>query len=361
MPPMKEMLTELQRWEGEGEEIALATLVRVRGSAPRRPGARLGVTQSGRMLGSVSGGCVENDVIETAWRVLDSGRSALASYGIADELGFEVGLSCGGRIEVLIERFRADDAWRGLCTALEKRRPAAVCVCLAPEALQARRLVVLEGDAIGSIDAALDAAIVATAGELSGVDGARVIEVPGRDGPASVFIQAFAPAPRLFIVGATHAAVPLCRMANELGFWVAVIDPRGAFVRPERFPEADQVVPAWPSPALEEVDLDAGSFVVTLTHDPKVDVPALAQALASPAGYIGAMGSRRTHRERVARLREQGFADEALARIRGPVGLDLGSRRPEETALAILAEMVAVRNRRDAKPLFEGRGRIHAG
>jgi xanthine dehydrogenase accessory factor len=165
----------------------------------------------------------------------------------------------------------------------------------------------------------------------------------------------------MFIVGATHAAVPLCRMANELGFWVAVIDPRGAFVRPERFPEADQVVSAWPGPALEEAALDAGSFVVTLTHDPKVDLPALAQALASPAGYIGAMGSRRTHRERVARLREQGFDDDALARIRGPVGLDLGSRSPEETALAILAEMVAVRNRRDAKPLFEGRGRIHAG
>jgi xanthine dehydrogenase accessory factor len=358
---MEEMLSELQRWEGEGEEIALATLVRVRGSAPRRPGARLGLTRSGRLLGSVSGGCVENDVIESAWRVLGSGRCELASYGIADELGFEVGLSCGGRIEVLIERFCADDAWRALCGALEKRRPAAICVALAPEALRGRRLVVLEGEATGSIDPELDGAIVATAGELSGEEGARVVEVPRRDGPLAVFIQTFAPAPRLFIVGATHAAVPLCRMASELGFWVAVIDPRGAFVRPQRFPEADQVVPAWPGPALEELALDAGSFVVTLTHDPKVDLPALAQALASPAGYIGAMGSRRTHRERLARLREQGFAEAALARIRGPAGLDLGSRSPEETALAILAEMVAVRNRRDATPLFEGRGRIHAG
>jgi xanthine dehydrogenase accessory factor len=359
---MKEILSELQRWDGEGEEIALATLVRVRGSAPRRPGARLALTRSGRMLGSVSGGCVENDVIETARRVLETGRPELASYGISDDQGFEVGLSCGGRIDVLVERFRADGPWRALCSALEKRSPAALCVGLAPGALRGRRLVILDGEAVaGGIDGKLDGAIAATAGELSGEAAARVVELSQRDGPASIFLQAFAPAPRLFIVGATHAAVPLCRMAAELGFWVAVVDPRGAFVRPERFPEADQVIPEWPGPALKEAGLEAGSFVVTLTHDPKVDLPALAEALASPAGYIGAMGSRRTQRLRLERLREKGFGDDALARIRGPVGLDLGSRSPEETALAILAEMVAVRNRRDARPLFAGRGRIHAG
>jgi xanthine dehydrogenase accessory factor len=357
---MKEMLAELRSWQDEGEEIALATLVRVRGSAPRRPGARLGVTRGGRVLGSVSGGCVENDVVETAWRVLDSGRPEVASYGIGDELGHAAGLSCGGRIEVLIEPFREDESWRVLGAALEARRPVVLCVGLAPAALRGRRLVVDGEQTAGSIDAELDAAIVARARALSGEDAARVVELPGRGGEVAIFFEAVLPAPRLFIVGATHTAIPLCRMAKELGFRVAVIDPRRAWASAERFPEADEVILDWPGPALEGAGLDDSCFVLTLTHDPKIDLPALAQALGSPARYVGAMGSRRTHEGRKKQLREQGFGDEELARIRGPVGLDLGSRSPEEAALAILAEMVAVRNRTDARPLCEGRGPIRA-
>ena len=357
---MKEMLTELRRWQDEGEQIALATLVRVRGSAPRRPGARLGVARGGRVLGSVSGGCVENDVVETAWRVLDSGRPEVASYGIGDELGYEAGLSCGGRIEVLVERFREDGTWRALSVALEARRPVVLCVGLEPAALRGCKLVVDGERTAGSIDAELDPAIVARARELCGEEGARVVEIPGRDGDVAIFCEALLPAPRLFIVGATHTAVPLCRMAKELGFRVAVIDPRRAWASVERFPDADEVILDWPGPALECAGLDDGCFVLTLTHDPKIDLPALAHALGSPACYVGAMGSRRTHAGRTAQLREQGLGDEQLARLRGPVGLDLGSRSPEETALAILAEMVAVRNRKDARPLFEGRGPIHA-
>jgi xanthine dehydrogenase accessory factor len=356
---MKEMLADLRRWQDEGEEIALATLVRVRGSAPRRPGARLAVTRGGRVLGSVSGGCVENEVVETAWRVLDTDRPELASYGIGDEQGYEAGLSCGGRIEVLIERLREDESWRALCEAVDARRPVVLCVGLA-SALRGRKLVVDGEQTIGSIDAELDAAITARARALSGEDGARVVEFPGRGGDVAIFLEVVLPAPRLFIVGATHTAIPLCRMAKELGFRVAVIDPRRVWASAERFPEADEVIPDWPGPALEGAGLDDGCFVLTLTHDPKVDLPALAQALGSPACYVGAMGSRRTHEGRKAQLREQGFGDEELARIRGPVGLDLGSRSPEETALAILAEMVAVRNGTDARPLFAGRGSIHA-
>lgn len=357
---MKEILAELRRWQAEGEEVALATLVRVRGSAPRRPGARLGVTRGGRVLGSVSGGCVENDVVETAWRVLDTGGPELASYGIGDELSFEAALSCGGRIEVLIERFSDDESWRALGAALESRRSVVFCVGVAPAALRGRKLVVDGEQTTGSIEPELDAAIVERARALSGESAARVVEFPGRDGDVAIFFDAVLPASRLFIVGGTHTAIPLCRMAKELGFRVTVIDPRRAWANAERFPEADEVIPDWPRPALEAAGLDEGCFVLTLTHDPKVDLPALAQALGSPACYVGAMGSRRTHEGRKAQLRKQGFGEEELARIRGPVGLDLGSRSPEETALAILAEMVAVRNIRDARPLSAGKEPIHA-
>jgi len=358
---MKNMLAELLGWSREGEQVALATLVRVHGSAPRRPGARLGVTRGGRLLGSVSGGCVENDVVETAWRVLDAGRPELVVCGAGDAEGWEAGLACGGRIEVLVDRFCEDEAWRALGAALEARRPVALCVGLAPAALRGRRLVV-DGDATtGSIDADLDAAIVARARGCAGEAGAGVVALPGRDGGAEVFLDLLLPAPRLFLVGATHAAIPLCRMARVLGFRVTVIDPRSAWANAERIPEVDELVLDWPTPALEAAGLDGQSCVVTLSHDPKLDLPALEQALASPARYIGALGSRRTHEARKAQLRERGFDDRALARVRSPVGLDLGGRSPEEIALAILAELVAVRNGRAARPLCEGRGPIHAG
>lgn len=357
---MKEILAEFQKWQGEGEEVALATLVRVSGSAPLRPGARLGVTRGGRMHGSVSGGCVENDVVESAWRVLEADCPEVLSYGIGDELGFEAGLSCGGRIEVLIERFREDESWRALCAALEARRPVVLCVGLAPAALRGRKLVVDGEQIAGSIDTELDAEIVERARALSGEEGTRVVDLQLRGEDVVIFFEALIPAPRLFIVGATHTAILLCRMAKELGFWVAVIDPRSAWAGAERFPEADAVIVDWPAPALEGAGLDHDCFVLTLTHDPKIDLPALAQALGSPACYVGAMGSRRTHEGRKLQLREQGFGEVELARIRGPVGLDLGSRSPEETALAILAEMVTVRNRTDARPLSAGTGRIHA-
>ena len=357
---MKELLAELQRWQDEGEAIALATLVRVSGSAPRNPGARLAVTRSGRTLGSVSAGCVENEVVETAWRVLDSNSPELASHGIGDPVGFETGLSCGGQIEVLVECFQDDEAWRALAAALEARRAAVLCVGLEPAAVRGRRLVVDGERTAGSVAADLDVAIVAQAHALAGEDAASVVTLPGRDGDVTVFFEAMQPSPRLFIVGATHTAVSLCRMSKELGFRVTVIDPRSAWATAERFPEADEVIPDWPGATLEGAELDRDCFVLTLTHDPKIDLPALAQALASPACYVGALGSRRTHAGRSAQLREQGFGDAELARIRGPVGLDLGSRSPEQTALAILAEMVAVRNHTDAQPLFAGTGAIRA-
>jgi xanthine dehydrogenase accessory factor len=350
---MKEILVDLDRWQREGEEIALATLVCVRGSTPRPAGARLCLTRGGEMAGSVSGGCVENDVFERAMQVLDLSEPAVVNYGIADELGFQVGLSCGGSIDVLIEPFVDCGAWRALRQALEKGRPAALGIGLSPASLRGRKLVVVEEEpAVSSIDAELDADVSAEARRMmASGEATRVLELPWRGEQASVYLESFAPPLQLYIVGATHTAVPLCAMAVELGFRVTVIDPRGPFATRERFPDADALLRAWPDEVLAEAELDGRCYVVTLAHDPKFDLPALAHALRSRARYIGAMGSRATHEGRKARLREQGFREEELDRIRGPVGLDIGARSPEEIAVAILAEVVAVRHGREGGAL----------
>jgi xanthine dehydrogenase accessory factor len=218
------------------------------------------------------------------------------------------------------------------------------------------------GDAVvGCIDPSLDREVAAEARRLLPEGGTRALTLAWRDGEATLYLEAFPPPLRLFIVGATHTAIPLCRIAKQLGFRVTVIDPRGAFATRERFPEADELVRAWPGEALDGVALDAYAYVVTLSHDPKFDLPTLAHVLRSEARYIGAMGSRGTHEGRKAQLREQGFSEAELARIRAPVGLDLGGRSPEEIALAIAAEMLAVRYGREGRALAERKAAIHGG
>jgi xanthine dehydrogenase accessory factor len=359
---MRDVLPELDRWKEQREEIALATLVRVHGSAPRLPGARLCVTRSGRMAGSVSGGCVENDVYERAMQVLDSGQPVVASYGIADETGFEVGLSCGGTIDVLIEPFVEEEVWKSIRRAVEHQRPGALAIGLAPPALIGRKLALLDGArTLGSVDASLDEQIIAAARAAWRQGATEVLSFPWRGEEASVFIEVIPPPLRLFIVGATHIAVALCRMAKALGFWVSIIDARGTYATRERFPEADTILLAEPGEVLGRAGLDAYSHVVILTHDPKFDIPALARALRSETGYIGVMGSRGTHGRRAVALEQEGFTEADLSRIRAPIGLDIGARSPEEMALAILAEMVAVRHERDGCALREKKGAIHGG
>jgi xanthine dehydrogenase accessory factor len=358
---MREILPELDRWLEQGEEIALATLVDTHGPSPRPAGARLCLTRTGQMIGSVSGGCVENDVFELGQRVLESGRPALQSYGIDDALGVAVGLSCGGVIDVLVEPFTPDAAWQRVRDAVVAERPAALCVALEPEALRGRRLAILaEGESVGGIDATLDGAVRERALELLRHDNGRdIVEQPFGDGTARVFVESFPPRPRLFIVGATHTAIPLAQMAVLLGFHVSVVDPRTPFATRERFPDVHELLLDWPHEVLDRAGLDDGCFVLTLTHDLKFDIPTLARALRSEVRYIGALGSRRTHERRKQRLREEGFGDDELMRIHTPIGLDLGARSPEEIALAILAEIVAVRHGRAGRPLVDGEGRIH--
>ena len=344
---MKEIFPDLDLWQSQGEDIALATVVQVRRSAPRPPGARLCITRSGHMSGSVSGGCVEADVFERAMQVLDTRKSEVANYGIADELGFEVGLSCGGSIDVLIEPFATDSEWDALRRCVENNQTAVHAIGLAPESVLGRKLVILDASrSIGSIAPSLDSHIADEGEKLLQVGGTKIVSLPYEGEQAQVYLEAFRPSPSLLIVGATHAAMSLCRLAVEVGFQVTVIDVRTALATTERFPDASRIIHAWPDEALSQVPLDRYSSLVVLTHDPKFDVPALACGLRSQARYIGAQGSRVTHEGRKQQLGQQGFTDADLARIRAPIGLDLGSRTPAELALAILAEVLAVQYNR---------------
>lgn len=356
---MKELLKDLDRWTASGEEIALATVVGVEGSAPRPSGARLALTRSGSMVGSVSGGCVESDVYERALAVLDRRKPSLVEYGPAEPDSFEVGLSCDGHIEVLIEAFSDDLVWRRVRGAIEDDCPAAMAVCVAPERLLGARLGIVSAtgeakEVVGSIDPAIDKQVASEAEQLLLARESGVLAIDPSEGSGDsyrVFIESFVPSQRLYLVGATPIAVSLCAMAKEVGFRVFVIDPRTAFTEGDRFRDAHQVLHEWPVDVLDGAVLDADAYVLTLTHDPKFDLPTLARALASDVRYIGALGSRKTHAKRLVELRAQGFDEEALSRIKTPVGLDLGGRRPEEIALAILAEMVATRYERSGESL----------
>jgi xanthine dehydrogenase accessory factor len=354
---MRDVLRALERCTAADEPAVLATLVRVHGSAPRLPGARMVVTADGRMIGSVSGGCVESDVVTRAADVLGDGRPVLAQYGIADDADLAVGLTCA-EIEVFIEPFRAAPAWRRVAAALAAQEPVVLAVALAPDAIAGAALALgVDGGVTDAIAEPIDAAVREAARGMLGSAAVSVLTVPAAAGDATVFLQAFPRPDRLFICGGSHVAVVLARMAAQIGMHVTVTDARSAYLGRERFPDADALVHAPPGKALAAADV-AGAFVVALTHDLKLDVPALAAALRGGAAYVGAMGSLKTHGKRCAALAEQGFDPTELARIRTPIGLDIGSATPEEIAVAILAEMLAVRSGRDARPLRE-HGAVH--
>lgn len=336
---MRDVLADVERWQRDGEEIAIATLVSAWGSAPRLPGARFAMTKSGRVAGSVSGGCVEGDIFARAMQTLDDGVPRLLEYGISDEMAFGVGLSCGGRIEAFVERFRADDAWLAARDALAARRPCAFATTLSPEDVAGQHMTLFaDAPPAGASGFDASAALAARAAALARDGGTETVTA----GEVRVLLEGYAPPPRLLIVGATHVAIALSREANALGYDVTVIDARRIFATAERFPDAE-IIAGWPEDGMARSGLDAHTYVVIVTHDMKFDVPALEAALRSDARYIGLLGSRATIASRTARLEELGFDERAIARIRAPIGLDLGGRSPEEIALAIAAEMTMVR------------------
>jgi len=328
---MYEAAANLRRWLAAGERIALATVVWADGPSPRPVGSRMAVTASGQMTGSVSGGCVEGAVFEEAQEVLKGGPPKRLRYGATDETGWEVGLACGGTIEVYIEPLV--DAHRGLLVALE----AGEAVGLATRLGGGGHLLAWPDGRVKG-----DRALASELLSLFPGPAAELRALPGGD----VFLEVFTSPPKLVIVGAVHVAVPLVTLAQTVGFRVQVVDPRRTFATRERFPTADELTLAWPQDALRAEDLGPQHFVVVLSHDPKFDLPALEVALRSQAGYIGLIGSRTTQARRRRALREAGFDEAELARIHGPVGLDLGGREPAEIALAVLAEVVAVRHGR---------------
>ena len=317
---MRDILPTLIRWRSEGRRVAIATVVERRGSAPRDPGASLALNDRGEIAGSVTGGCVEPSVIREAQEVLDGGDARVREYGITDDQAFEVGLACGGTVGILVAQLDLS-LLPELDEAVGSDRPAALTMAATGPRLGDQQLY--EG-AEGAVARLLSNGESA----LADVDG------------ETVFVHALAPRPAMIIFGAIDHAAALARVGKLLGYRVTVCDARSAFVTPERFPEADELVVEWPDSFLERTQVDERTVICVLTHDEKFDVPALIAALETPAVYIGAMGSKVTTADREERLRAEGVDDAGIARMHAPIGLAIGARSPEEVAVAIGAEIV---------------------
>jgi xanthine dehydrogenase accessory factor len=367
---VRDILDPITKWWEADETFGLATVVRTFSSAPREPGASMAVSADGEVIGSVSGGCVEGAVYELATEVTASGQPVLRRYGISDDDAFAVGLTCGGIIDIFVEptsRARFGELGE-IADAVRHGVPVAVATVIeGPGDIGARR-VIWEGErATGTLGAGdrLDQAVDDDArGMLAqGLTGVRRYGPEGerRRDELAIFVQSFAPAPRMLVFGAIDFAAAVARAGKFLGYRVTVCDARPVFATASRFPDADEVVTDWPHRYLSGISTDERTVICVLTHDPKFDVPLLEVALRRPAAYIGAMGSRRTHDDRLARLREVGLTEPELARLRSPIGLDLGARTPEETAVAIAAELIQLRWGGSGRPLTATTGRIHHG
>jgi len=386
---MRDILSTITKWWAAGETFGLATVVGTYHSAPRDPGAALAVSfgsTSGEVIGSVSGGCVEGAVYELSLDVCRTGEPALQTYGVSDDDAFAVGLTCGGIIDIFVEpvdKARFPELGE-IAAAVARGEPVAVATVIAGPGQVGARRVIWSGDgraaaAGGEASADLPWHVGASGTLGSGLrldaavdDDVRGMLAQGRTGirrygpqgerlgnELSVFVNSFAPAPRMLVFGAIDFAAGVAQVGKFLGYHVTVCDARKVFATASRFPDADEVVVDWPHRFLAGTDVDARTVICVLTHDPKFDVPLLEIALRTPAAYIGAMGSRRTHEERLARLRDIGLTEDELARLRSPIGLDLGARTPEETAVSIAAELIQLRWGGSGQPLTDTRGRIH--
>jgi len=328
----RDVAKDVGRWKAEGEEVALATVVRTWGSGPRGPGAKMALTRDARIAGSVSGGCVESAVVEEGLEVLETGTPRLLQFGIADETAWNVGLTCGGSIEIFVERLD-DSLYQAFSEALEKRIGLA-------------RATVIRGPDLGSttlVGEGEPPKTVTAAAAVRALERGQSDVIADEDG-AEIFLDVELPPPTLVMIGGVHIAIALTAMAKATGYRTIVIDPRGVFGSEERFPHADELIHEWSDEGLEAIGLDRSSAVATLTHDPKIDDPALMVALRSPAFFVGALGSKKTQEKRRKRLLDRGLTEAELSRLLAPVGLDIGSRSPEEIALSVMAQIVAVRN-----------------
>ncbi|MFC5663294.1 XdhC family protein [Kitasatospora misakiensis] len=390
---MQDIAQQLLAWHASGRSFAVATVVGVSGSAPRDPGAALAVDADGEAIGSVSGGCVEGAVYELCQAAMDSGEPVLERFGYSDEDAFAVGLTCGGILDVFVQPVRpgADPAFDTGLALIAAGTPVALArVVAGPAGLLGATVAVTADTHHGALSPArpvpaatplttraarhlaaapLERAVVAEARAMldAGRTGRLVLGLDGRpcdereQGTVTLFVESYVPAPRMLVFGAIDFAAAVVRIGKFLGYDVTVCDARPVFATERRFPEADRVVVDWPHRYLDsQLDrLDGRTVLCVLTHDAKFDIPLLERALRLPVGYVGAMGSRRTHREREAKLREAGLGEAEIGRLRSPIGLDLGARTPEETAVSVAAEIVAHRRGGSCLPLSAGDGPIH--
>lgn len=397
---MREVIGDIERWRAGGHRVVVARVVGVEGSGPRDPGATMVVNEAGEVAGSVSGGCVEGAVVTEALQALESGQPKLVTFGYSDDEAFTVGLSCGGTLQILVDPV-LPPVYEALREALGAEEPVAlatVCGLEVAGGAETAGGVKMAGGAHMADGAGVAGGAVAIPalgatmllrkdgrreGGLGNADLDRVVEWDGRGALASglsstrhygahgearkrevsVFVEVFAPPPQLIIFGAVDFTGALVRVSKTMGYRVTVCDPRPVFATRARFPVADEVVVDWPDRYLAKVGsaLTPRDAVCVLTHDAKFDVPAIVSALATEVGYIGAMGSRKTHQARVKRLREAGVGEHGLAKIRAPIGIDIGARTPEETAVAIFAEIIASQTGRHVPALGDGQGPIHTG
>ena len=368
--PMREILAEMMAAYEAGESVAMATVVRTWRSAPRPAGASMIVTEGGEAVGSVSGGCVEGALYDVGQEILAGGATRLETYGVSDDDAFAVGLTCGGILDVFVEPV-SPQTWPelpGIVASVEREEPVAVATIVrAPDEAALGKHIVVRPDYVeGSLGTErLDDTVSADVRGMleSGTTGFLRYGPQGErlgDG-LEIFVGSMAPPPRMYIFGAIDFSAALCRVGKLLGFRVTVCDAREIFATPRRFPEADEVVVDWPHRWLAGQPVDSRTVICVLTHDPKFDVPALQIALRTNAGYVGAMGSRRTHEDRLGRLREVGMTEDELARLHSPIGLDLGARTPEETAISIAAEIVQGRWGGSGSHLAATSGPIHPG
>ncbi|MEU3488313.1 XdhC family protein [Streptomyces massasporeus] len=365
---MLDLAGPLHAWIEEGRDFAVATVVAVGGSAPRPPGSALAVSADGTAVGSVSGGCVEGAVYDLCLQALQDGETVVERFGYSDEDAFAVGLTCGGTIDVMITPFAGGRrAERAALAAAARAEPVALArVVRGPSGLLGQALLVRpDGSSDGGLGGGpqLDRAALDRAGALldTGRTGTVELSEDGSHCPGglTLLVESAVPPPRMIVFGAIDFAAALVRAGAFLGYHVTVCDARPVFATRARFPQADEIVVDWPDRYLRRTETDGRTVLCVLTHDAKFDIPLLTEALRLPVAYIGAMGSRRTHEDRNRRLREAGVSERDLARLRSPIGLDLGARTPEETAVSIAAEIIAARHGGTGAPLTGSDTPIH--
>lgn len=343
---MRDILSDLEKWRGEDRQIAIATVVETWGSSPRVAGANMAMTPDGNITGSVSGGCVEGAVYDAGVEVLNSDQSQLLHYGVTDETAWEVGLACGGTIEIFVNPLN-NEMFEIVKREIKASKPISIITLIrGPDDVLGNQ-VLIQNDQIlfGSLTPELDNKLLSEfkRGVVSGKSKRFPLET-SEDEMVEVFIDNISAPPKLVMVGGVHIAIELASLAKVMGYQTIVIDPRKAFGNPERFPNVDKLIQEWPQDALPQIELDSSTAVAMLTHDPKIDDPALEIVFNSEVFYVGALGSSTTQSKRQKRMKALGITEDQLKKLHGPIGLKIGGNTPEEIALSVMAEINTVRN-----------------